>query len=325
MSQVNGLTPRAAEIAGLRPRFFAFFIDGLILGAVGAGMGLIAFDRLVALGDWGRLVGFVIALLYFGVMDSKLCGGQTFGKQVVGLKVVTASGAPLGIGASMLRAAIFCVPYFLNNSFVAGGAAVAWLAVLLVFGLGISIVYLLLFNRQTRQSLHDLAVGAYVVRYEAHGSIGATGGIWPVHFRVVAVIMGISLVLPYFARQLEGSPSVAKILSLQRELQKEPGVRHVTLTMGVEKYFASDQPTKTTHVLNAKILFATKVTDFDSLANSAVQDLLSSDPTIARQDMISITIVYGYDIGISSAWRSQHYALSPAQWQQRLSAGQTRL
>jgi len=38
-------------------RLFALSVDGLLLGALGAGIGLFAYDGLAALGDWGRLVG----------------------------------------------------------------------------------------------------------------------------------------------------------------------------------------------------------------------------------------------------------------------------
>jgi uncharacterized RDD family membrane protein YckC len=187
MNEVTGITPRLAEIAGFWRRLFAFCLDGLLLGAVGAYIGLIAYDGLVALGDWGRAVGFAIALIYFGAMDSELFRGQTLGKRVVRIKVVTVNGVPLSVGASTLRATIFCVPYFLNGAFIDAGAITSWLLVFLVFGVGLSIVYLLLFNRRTRQSLHDLAVGAYVVSNKGGGPVGDSGRIWPAHFGVVSL------------------------------------------------------------------------------------------------------------------------------------------
>jgi uncharacterized RDD family membrane protein YckC len=152
-------------------RLFAFLLDGLLLGAFGACLGLVAYDRLAALGDWGRAVGFAIALVYFGAMDSELSGGQTLGKRILGVKVIRANGAPLSVSASTLRATIFCVPYFLNGTSIEAGVVTSWLVSFLVFGVGVSIVYLLLFNRQTRQSLHDLAVGAHVVSNKTGDSV----------------------------------------------------------------------------------------------------------------------------------------------------------
>jgi len=79
MDDVTGLTPRLAKMAGTWRRLFAFCLDGLFLGAFGAWLGLLAYDRLAALGDWGRVVGFAISLVYFGAMGSELSGGQTLG------------------------------------------------------------------------------------------------------------------------------------------------------------------------------------------------------------------------------------------------------
>jgi uncharacterized RDD family membrane protein YckC len=110
MDEVTGVAPQRQEIAGFWRRLFAFLLDGVLLGVLGFCIGLAAYDNLVALGDWGRALGFCIALGYFGVMDSELTGGQTVGKLLTGIKVVTATGVPLRVGASTLRATIFCIP-----------------------------------------------------------------------------------------------------------------------------------------------------------------------------------------------------------------------
>jgi uncharacterized RDD family membrane protein YckC len=325
MNEVAGLTPGVMEVANLWRRLFAFLLDGILLGLLGAGLGLIAFDRLVALGDRGRAIGFAIALVYFGVMDSKLSGGQSLGKRILEIKVVTGSGAPLSVRASTLRAAIFCVPYFLNGVFVDPSANISWLLVFLVFGVGISIGYLLLFNRRTRQSLHDLAAGAYVVYRRDNQPVGATLRIWPVHLGVVGLILATALVLPFFTQRLAASASFSELASIQQGLQKEPDVWHAAVSIGVTKAFRTGQATTTTHVCSAQIFFSTPVSNSDPLADRAVQIMLNRDPSITKLDEIAVTIIYGYDIGIASAWRSKTLALSPRQWRQRISVDPTSL
>jgi uncharacterized RDD family membrane protein YckC len=322
MDEVTGATPQLAPIAGFWRRLFAFFLDGLLLGALGAGIGLIAYDRLVALGDWGRAAGFVVALIYFGAMDSDLFGGQTLGKRLVGIKVVTSTGLPLSVSASTLRATIFCLPYFLNGaSLDAGAFSSSWAALLvfLVFGVGFSIVYLLLFNRHTRQSLHDLAVGAYVVSTKAGGPIGDPGRIWPAHFGVVGLISLSAIVLPFLAQRLANSEPFLGLLSVQQGLQHEPGVRHATANMGVSKFTSTNRGTTTTHVFSSRILLSKRVADLDSLANRLARIILDRDPSAEKEDVIAISISYGYDIGIASAWRSQNFSFSPAEWRKRSS------
>ena len=39
-----------------------------------------------------------------------------------------------------------------------------------------------------------------------------------------------------------------------------------------------------------------------------------------EKDRISIIIVYGYDIGISSFWRTTPFSFSPSEWEKRLGA-----
>jgi uncharacterized RDD family membrane protein YckC len=319
MDEVTGVTPRLAEIAGFWRRLFAFCLDGLLLGALGACIGLIAYDGLVALGDWGRAVGFIIALIYFGAMDSVLFGGQTLGKRIVGIKVVVSTGLPLSVSASTLRAAIFCVPYFLNGAFLDAGAITSWLSVFLVFGVGFSIVYLLLFNRRTRQSLHDLAVGAYVVSNKAGGPIGDSERIWPAHFGVVGLILMTAMLLPYLAQRLASSEPFVELLSVQQGLQHEPGVRHATANIGVNKFANSNRGTTTTHVFNSRIFLSRRVTDLDSMANRLARIILDRYPSAAKEDVIGLSIVYGYDIGIASAWQSQNFTFSPEQWRKRSS------
>ena len=56
--------------------------------------------------------------------------------------MVTVTGVPLSTGAATLRAAIFCVPYFLNGTFITAAPAISWLLALLIFGAGLSIIYL---------------------------------------------------------------------------------------------------------------------------------------------------------------------------------------
>ena len=69
-------------ISGFWRRIGAAFIDVIILFVVGLCLGLFFGDVFAQIGDWGKLVGFIIAILYFGVMNSYVTGGQTFGKMI---------------------------------------------------------------------------------------------------------------------------------------------------------------------------------------------------------------------------------------------------
>src|ERR1700752_3195394 len=76
------------NIAGFWQRVLGILIDAIVLGVFGAVLGFFLFDYFVRLGLWGRLVGFVIALIYFAPMNSRLMNGQTLGKRLVRTQVV---------------------------------------------------------------------------------------------------------------------------------------------------------------------------------------------------------------------------------------------
>src|SRR3984957_20683858 len=94
-------------MGGVWRRLFAFLLDTLLLGIVGAIVGAAFFDTLVRMGPLARVVGFFIALCYFGLFDSSVGSGQTIGKRFLRLKVVDAQGGMLSLEEAILRFIIF--------------------------------------------------------------------------------------------------------------------------------------------------------------------------------------------------------------------------
>ena len=154
--------PQSIIIAGFWKRLLAFIIDGLLLGIVGFLLGLMFFEQFARLGGWGRLVGFIITVSYFGVFNGSIGKGQTIGKRFTKLNVIDRDGQFLSPRKSFPRSAILVLPFFLNGALIPTSVIMSPLGILIgliVFGIGGAIVYLYIFNRRTRQSLHDLAVG----------------------------------------------------------------------------------------------------------------------------------------------------------------------
>jgi len=57
-------------------------------------IGATLFDQLSHLGGWGRLVGFCIAILYFGTLNSVVGKGQTLGKRILKIHVIMSPVIP---------------------------------------------------------------------------------------------------------------------------------------------------------------------------------------------------------------------------------------
>ncbi len=84
------------------------------------------------------------------------------------MRVVDANDQLLSLPRSLLRYAVLGIPFFANNLPVSPTAVMStllgYLLALVVFGGMFATTYLYIFNRRTRQSLHDLVVGSYVER-----------------------------------------------------------------------------------------------------------------------------------------------------------------
>jgi uncharacterized RDD family membrane protein YckC len=96
------LTPLPLRpVCALWRRSLAFAVDGLLLALLGSAIGVILFNKLSDLGPWGRLVGFLIDLPYFALLESNLGDGHTIGRRLLSLRVVKAQGTNLSLSLSL--------------------------------------------------------------------------------------------------------------------------------------------------------------------------------------------------------------------------------
>ena len=95
-----------ARFAGFWRRVGALVVDAGVQGLLGLPLGLLLGERLAPVGSPARLVGILIVLPYVGVLGSRVGGGQTLGKRLLGLRVADAGGQPLPLARSFARAAL---------------------------------------------------------------------------------------------------------------------------------------------------------------------------------------------------------------------------
>lgn len=303
-------------ISGFWRRIGALFIDTLILGAAGLVLGLFLESFFVQIGAWGRLVGFSIALIYFGVMNSSITGGQTVGKKVLKLRVVDSTNGSISLGKSIIRYFILGVPFSLNGAQFSNEAMLSFLMYplsLIIFGGLFSILYLYIFNKITRQSLHDLIVGTYVVN--ANVEQQELGKVWSVHFIIVAIIFLAATVVPAFTTQLAQSEPFKGILEVRSALSNNPSVAYATISSGSSTFSSTNEGSKTTTYVSSKVfLRADNVSDVE-LARRLASIVIANYPEVLQKDTIQITLTYGYDIGIASSWSNHSHNFNPRELQ----------
>ena len=312
-----------APIAGFWRRVAAFVVDGLILALVGQALGLALFDFFVRLGPWGRGIGLLVALVYFVPQESSR-GGRSLGKRLLRIRVVDAQGRSLSVGRGAARFAVFGVPYFLNGAALpmdvemfARGVPFA----LLVVGSLFALAYLLVFNRRTRQSLHDLVVGSFVVRVAA-GAPHAPGPAraWGGHLAIAGTLALLAGATPLFYPRLMGIPSFSALRALDERLAAQPELRSASVSASVGRVYGVEF-SGIRRELTLQATIARPLGDAVPLSTRLAGIALQSFPDASREDLISVRLAHGFDIGIASSWSVNTLSLRPEQWADRVAAG----
>lgn len=291
-----------AVIAGLWRRVGACVIDWLAIALIGYCLGLLLAAQFEAIGAWGPLVGFAITLAYFSIMESHLFQGHTLGKMALDIRVISTSGGSLSISRSLLRAGVFHAPYFMSGVNMEMGIA--------ALALHVAIGYLLLFNRRTRQSLHDFVVGAVVVRSDGSGA-PKLPALWRGHLAALGAL-GVLLIGGHlYAYSSLGSSGLLPLVAVQQRVEQLPGVRSVNVVEGAA-FMSSGESVRTMAV---QAIVAPKSGDAKTLALRIAAIALPSAPA-QHSEVLSVTVMHGYDIGIASRWNLTRFNASPDDWRE---------
>lgn len=311
MNAPQGADAGSLGIAGFWRRIVALAIDATALGLVGTVLGALFFDPLARMGAYARLIGFAIALTYFGIGNSRIASGQTLGKRLMRLRVVDAEGRSLSLVRSLARYVVLAAVFFLNGVWFDPQNAhplLGYLLALVVFGGMAAIFYLYLFNRRTRQSLHDLAVGSYVVRADAVEQAVSFPRMWHGHLVVVAVLAMAALSVPALLQRFVAQQDWKDLTVMQQALSNQPHVmqaqvmRGWTLTAGKE-----------TRYLQSLLRLDAPLTDDSALAEHIARQMAQAGSQPIAEDAIGVNLVYGYDMGIASAWKKHLYMFKPGE------------
>ena len=298
-----------AAFAGFWRRLGAFFIDTLALGLFGLLLGLAIRDVLVGMGGYERFIGFAIVLAY-GLLNSRLTGGRTLGKYLLGIRVADLSGDPISIPRALLRQTVFSVPFFLNGApfdeqtlFSFFGMVIS----VLLFGGMFAIIYLFVFNRKSRRSLHDLVAGTCVVRSVPAGGVPPVAPIWRGHLIVVGIVALLSAAAPFLGQKLAGTPTFEALLEANEALSAQPDV--------VRSFINTNINLDGAPVFGGYVR-VTLVIDNPDVANEerALEIgrlVLEEYPPARKKQVILVTFVYGYNMVIASSSRSQTYRFKP--------------
>jgi uncharacterized RDD family membrane protein YckC len=298
-------------VASFWRRIFAFLVD-IVITAVPCALVGFTFYRFFAESKLaGDLLGFFITLPYFAILGSSLGGGQTLGQRIVHIRVVDREGRYLSLERSFLRYLILLTPFQLSEAEIPTSAPaglkmlVSWLLPVL----GAVIVYLYLFNFRTRQSLHDLAVGAYVVDADTKGCI-ETKRFWKWHWAVLGggLFAGAVLASVVVGGLGKGS-SFGELLSVQRAVLDSGKVQAALVQIGKNRTNG-----RTTTRMVVDVNWNGQPGNYDLASTEVAAIVLRADPEASKLDYIGVGFTEGFKIGFMNFSQNRVVNRRPADW-----------
>ncbi|PKN94782.1 MAG: hypothetical protein CVU44_02955 [Chloroflexi bacterium HGW-Chloroflexi-6] len=308
-------------ISGFWRRFFAWVVDVLILGIIGQIIGVVFSSFLFSVGPYGRPIGLLFTIPYFGIMNSQIGGGQTFGKRLMKIAVRNKDNKPIELWRSIIRISLLAIPSLFNQWSIPifQNPFMVWFLSLIIFGLGGAIFYTMVFNRKARQGIHDLILGTYVVHLPEKPieSFPTTSRI---HWIVTSVWIGIvaigTLVMALITPSIVSKTPLAPVMSLYNILQDDPRF----FTVGVNDHTFYGSSGKTSHSLIITVWYKGKLPESDrkEVIESIVKTVLENAENIDNYDGIQVKITSAYDIGIASANLYMSFSDSIEGWRKQI-------
>lgn len=310
-------------IAGFWRRFFAWIVDTLLLGLIGVVIGWLFAPLWYQIGPYGRLVGLPIIVIYFGLLNSRIGGGQTLGKRWLKIAVRDRQNRPISIGRSLLRIVILAAPVELNGwpLPIFEVPVLAWLLEIIVFGIGGAILYTMVFNRRTRQGLHDLLCGTYVVHLPGK-PIESFPKTAPVHVVISGTIIGLAFIaatgLSLFGGALFSPAEVAQVRNLYQTLKADS--RFFTVSVFSPTIYSTQG--RVAHLLDVRVWYKGVLTGDQrkKVLTDIARTTLTSTQSISQYDGLRIAVISGFDLGIASSNVTSGDAQPISVWQERVKA-----
>lgn len=273
-------------------------VDFIILGVLGYILGIFLEDFFASLGQYGTLVGSAIAILYLTIMQSHIGKGQSVGKMVMNIRVTDLQGSYLTLKNSLLRSTLLIFP-FMNIELLTSGGGMLIIMGVIMMAFFVTIYFIL--ANKSRRCLHDILVNSvvtykYVTAFEVdERSDRSKKKLIPVYGMAV-LFVGI---LGY---QSFAENSLGQLLVVKKIVEEQPGVIGVNKIQSgtTTQYHSGENSSYTSISIVVRIDSKQEATNLDSHYFKEFYEIIQHEVADAKQvDVISITLYYGYNIGIS--------------------------
>ena len=309
-------------IAGFWRRLIAFLIDGLFLAVVELLLGQMFAPFWYQIGPYGRVVSLLLVLPYFTLLNSKVGGGQTLGKRLLGIAVRDADNNPISLGRSLLRISILALPSILNGWAidVLQLNVIAWLVTFVTFSIVGVTSYMLLFNPSMRQGLHDLICRTYVVnlRSDRRPALPARARIhWIISGAIVIAAVIYATAISFIpAPDFTQDAAFRQISKLHQTLQDDSRFFSVNVRDGTT---SSSSGVLTSHYLQIQFWYkgVPSQEEQTKIVNDTAKNVLTNADNPDQYDTLEIDVVSSFNLGIAQGSDVYPSTASIKEWRQK--------
>ncbi len=320
------------RVSGFWRRFLAFTIDLVLMATPLLILGFVFPDFTFSLGPYGRLIGLAIIIPYWGYFNSEKRKGQTIGKQLTKIAVTERYNGYLPLGRSFLRALILGAILFLNGWALPALQlpVMSTLVLIIVVGGGLATAYGLVFNRTTRQGLHDLGAGSFVIN--APPSEAAMLPPLPrAHQRITYGLLGVGLLAGIAGLIWQQNPP---LLGFMEEGQWQEVQDLQSSLMGSGDFFSIDVMLMNSSRIGGEsvVIRSLNVEAWtgqscqsdpdrcDEMVREIARTALAELDTIDRLDGMRIVVSNRFDLGLANGSFFRSGAFTIEDWRDELSA-----
>jgi uncharacterized RDD family membrane protein YckC len=307
-------------IVGFWIRLLSDLIDQLLLLGLGWILSVLLKLELNELGENAGWLGITISFIYVGLLQSFLGNGQSFGKKILGLQVLSLDGKKLSVIKSFLRysvlALVFYKGYFRGYliSLFSYSLLLSSSAVSFTYFVMIGCISLVIFH-PLKRGIHDMVAGSVVVKKDTY-NLEAIGkyenkkrsllaySILGGEFLIFILFLTGLLLRPHGISESVRDAENIQVVLLNNSSLKSPSV----WTSGGKK-----ENFKNFLIVNG--FLSKKDFDNETYRDLQIQDALKTVLVTSRKlkeiDQIRIFVRSGFDIGIAKAYQYEREDFTP--------------
>ncbi|QWV94286.1 RDD family protein [Geomonas oryzisoli] len=300
------MTKSSQIVVGFWRRFFADFLDAMVLAIPGYGVGYLFRYSFSEMGLRAVWIGVVCSLLYYGLLHTRLGGGQTPGKRLLGIQVLRRDGQYLDFGRSFLRYLVVSFIFYnglygslLNHLPPSAMMAVGSVYILVIIWAFFACFLMIPFH-PLKRGLHDLAADSVVVYKDCFDSDELDRLDDPSKARRALAVLSVGSCLFAGAcvfgllKLTSGSEDMAKLTEIQKFVGTEYDVPQVTVN-----HF-NGKATSLAVVLHVPLASFENKAEKERIRQEVFNKTKARFNDLERFGTLKIVMSSGYDIGIAS-------------------------